>query len=61
MGRIIFLYLLTTMAERYSPRYGFRRIAREDVSAEVQRSVEFRVACPASAVAMLRELGAPGT
>ena len=50
------LYLLTTMAEAYFPRYGFRRIAREDVSAEVQGSIEFREACPASAVAMVLDL-----
>ena len=53
------LYLLTTTAEAYFPRHGFRQIAREDVSAEVQRSVEFREACPASAVAMVLELGGP--
>ncbi|HUG01400.1 MAG TPA: arsenic resistance N-acetyltransferase ArsN2 [Longimicrobiales bacterium] len=50
------VYLLTTTAEAYFPRHGFRRIAREDTSPEVRRSVEFREACPASAVAMLLEL-----
>jgi amino-acid N-acetyltransferase len=46
------VYLLTTTAADYFPRYGFRRIAREAASPDVQRSVEFREACPASAVAM---------
>lgn len=51
------VYLLTTTAEEYFPRHGFRRIQRSDASAAVQRSVEFREACPASAVAMVLELG----
>ncbi len=50
------LYLLTTTAAAYFARHGFRRIERADASAVVQRSVEFREACPASAVAMVLEL-----
>lgn len=50
------LYLLTTTAEEYFPRHGFRRIGREDAPPDVQRSVEFREACPASAVAMALDL-----
>lgn len=50
------LYLLTTTAERFFPRFGFERIAREDVPASVQASIEFRGACPASAVVMLKRL-----
>jgi len=46
------VYLLTTTAEGYFPRFGFVRIAREDVPEPVQASVEFREACPASAAAM---------
>ena len=53
LGRV---YLLTTTAEEFFPRYGFRRIDRSDASPGVQESVEFREACPASAVAMVREL-----
>lgn len=53
LGRV---YLLTTTAESYFPRHGFRRIERSDASAAVQRSVEFRDACPASAVAMVVDL-----
>jgi len=50
------LYLLTTTAESYFPRHGFRRIERESASSAVRESVEFREACPASAVAMVLEL-----
>jgi len=48
------LYLLTTTAERYFPRFGFVPVARDAVPAEVRDTVEFRGACPASAVAMAR-------
>jgi amino-acid N-acetyltransferase len=50
------LYLLTTTAERYFPRFGFERIERGDVPAGVQRSVEFTSACPASAIVMRKAL-----
>src|SRR4029077_9267122 len=40
------LYLLTTTAERFFPRFGFERIARADVPATVQASIEFTSACP---------------
>lgn len=46
------VYLLTTTAERYFPRFGFVPIARHEVPVEVQKSVEFRDACPASATVM---------
>ena len=45
-------YLLTTTAERYFPAFGFERIDRADVPASVQASVEFRSACPSSAIVM---------
>jgi amino-acid N-acetyltransferase len=50
------VYLLTTTAEHYFPRFGFNVIARENVPAAVQASVEFREACPASAVVMRKFL-----
>jgi len=50
------LYLLTTTAAAYFPRHGFRTIPREEVAAAVRESVEFREACPASAVAMILDL-----
>jgi amino-acid N-acetyltransferase len=52
------IYLLTTTAERYFPRFGFTRIPREAVAAPVRASEEFRGACPDSAIAMRRV--APG-
>ena len=52
------LYLLTTTAEDYFPRHGFRRIERAAAPPNVRQSVEFREACPASAVAMALDLGA---
>ena len=43
------IYLLTTTAEGFFPKFGFVRIARADVPADVQQSVEFASACPSSA------------
>ena len=50
------IYLLTTTAEGFFPRFGFRQVVREDVPAGVQKSVEFRSACPASAVVMTTDV-----
>lgn len=52
------IYLLTTTAERYFPRFGFAPVARDQVPSAVRASVEFREACPASAVAMRKALSA---
>ena len=46
------LYLLTTSAAGYFPRFGFEPIARESLPSSLQASEEMRGACPASAVAM---------
>lgn len=51
------VYLLTTTAPDYFPRFGFTPIARGDVAPAVQQSVEFTSACPASALVMHAELG----
>jgi amino-acid N-acetyltransferase len=50
------VFLLTTTAERFFPRFGFERIGRDDVPASVQASIEFRGACPASATVMRKSL-----
>lgn len=50
------VYLLTTTAEEYFPRHGFRRIARDAVPAAVRKSVEFTTACPSTAAVMVLEL-----
>jgi amino-acid N-acetyltransferase len=46
------LYLLTTTAEHYFPKFGFATIERADAPVRVQATEEFRGACPASAIAM---------
>jgi N-acetylglutamate synthase-like GNAT family acetyltransferase len=50
------LYLLTMTAERYFPRFDFEPIARDAVPVDVAQTLEFRSACPATAVAMFRSL-----
>jgi amino-acid N-acetyltransferase len=50
------VFLLTTTAERFFPRFGFEPIARDDVPASVQTSIEFRSACPTSAIVMRKQL-----
>ncbi len=52
------LYLLTMTAEHYFPRFGFAAVERGGVPAEIAATLEFRSACPASAVAMERPLRA---
>jgi N-acetylglutamate synthase-like GNAT family acetyltransferase len=56
--RLPALYLLTTTAGAFFPRFGFETIARDEVPASVQDSIEFRGACPASATVMLKRLAA---
>ena len=51
------IYLLTTTAEAFFPRFGFSRITRTEVPIDVQKSVEFTSACPSSAVVMRKVLG----
>jgi amino-acid N-acetyltransferase len=46
------VYLLTTTAEDWFPRFGFTRIARQAVPAALHASAEFRGACPDSATVM---------
>ena len=53
------VFLLTTTAESYFPRFGFERIARADVPAAVRSSVEFTSACPESAAVMRKRLDTP--
>ena len=50
------VFLLTTTAEHYFPRFGFACIAPDAVSDEVRASVEFQGACPSSAVIMRKRL-----
>lgn len=52
------VYLLTTTAERFFPKFGFERIERADVPATVRSSIEFTSACPSSAIVMRKALPA---
>jgi amino-acid N-acetyltransferase len=54
------VYLLTTTAEDYFPRFGFGPVARDEVPDAVRRSVEFSEACPASAAVMRKVMPGPG-
>ena len=51
------VYLLTTTAEEYFPRFGFTRSTRAQVPEAVRASREFQGACPDTAVVMKRVLG----
>src|SRR5262245_62865700 len=46
------IFLLTTTADRYFPRFGFEVVGREALPSSLAASEELRGACPASAVAM---------
>jgi N-acetylglutamate synthase-like GNAT family acetyltransferase len=48
------LYLLTTTAENYFPKFGFAPTTRSAVPESVKASAEFRGACPETAVVMSR-------
>lgn len=50
------VYLLTTTAEHWFPRFGFAVRTRDDVPEAIRASDEFRGACPASATVMARHL-----
>ena len=50
------VFLLTTTAERFFPKFAFEPIRRDDVPASVQASIEFQSACPASATVMRKRL-----
>jgi amino-acid N-acetyltransferase len=54
--RVPAIYLLTTTAENYFPRFGFERVTRADVPTGVQQSVEFTSACPSTAIVMRKLL-----
>ena len=51
------VFLLTTTAENFFPRFGFGPVPRSVVPWSVQASVEFQSACPASALVMRKMLG----
>jgi amino-acid N-acetyltransferase len=54
------VYLLTTTAATFFPRFGFRETTRDAVPAPVKASVEFTSACPASATVMRMDMSDHG-
>ena len=54
--RLKSVYLLTTTAAEFFPRFGFHRIERAQLPAAINQSEELRGACPETAVVMVREL-----
>lgn len=50
------LYLITTTAEGYFAKKGFKVIAREEVSSSLASSREFSMLCPSTATVMMKEL-----
>jgi amino-acid N-acetyltransferase len=54
------VYLLTTTAESYFPRFGFTRVDRSDAPPEIRDSREFAGACPATATLMVLALRGSG-
>lgn len=51
------LSLLTTTAEHYFPRFGFEKVPRSELPAELQDSQELHGACSDTAIAMTLKLG----
>jgi len=54
--RVREVYLLTTTAERWFTRFGFRHVERGDVPEPIRATAEYREHCPESAAVMLREI-----
>lgn len=54
------VFLLTTTAAGYWPRFGFQEVSRDSVPEALQASAEWRGACPASATVMRVALDPPG-
>jgi amino-acid N-acetyltransferase len=50
------VFLLTSTAERFFPKFGFEPITRDQVPGSVLQSIEFQSACPASAIVMRKKL-----
>ena len=50
------VFLLTTTAEQYFPRFGFACVGRESVPKAVQVSAEFQGACPTTATVMRKSM-----
>jgi len=51
------LYLLTTTADNWFPRFGFARVDRAAVPAGIAATWEFKTGCAQTAVAMAKPVG----
>jgi len=51
------VYLLTTDAEAYFARCGYRTVSRDEAPASLRATRQFAQLCPASAVVMRKRLG----
>lgn len=49
---IVRMFLLTTTAEKYFERKGWKKIDAEGVTGPIRASVEFKGACPTTAICM---------
>jgi amino-acid N-acetyltransferase len=54
------VYLLTTTAGGFFPRFGFQAVDRGEVPPDVRQSIEFTSACPESAFVMRRHFQGSG-
>lgn len=54
--RVEALYLLTTTAEDFFARRGYRQTDRNTVPPALQETAEFRTLCPSTAVCMVKRL-----
>lgn len=50
------LYLLTSTAEGFFAKHGFKRFARENAPDAIRSTTEFTVLCPSTAILMVRIL-----
>ena len=48
------VYLLTTTAQRFFARCGFRVVSRDETPAEIANTTQFTQLCPATAVLMVK-------
>jgi amino-acid N-acetyltransferase len=55
---VVWLYLLTTAAERFFRRLGYEKVPREVAPPEIQRTPEFSAICPVSSAFMIKRLPA---
>ena len=51
------LFLLTTSADRYFSKLGYRVVRRSEAPIPILATSQFKSLCPASAVCMMREIG----